>query len=323
MAGWIGQSSAVGWRWTEWVTLIGSGVVLALVVFTQPETHAPTLLRWRAHHLRSLTRDKRFVSQSEIGQEPFLARLGQALWRPVVLTIHEPVIVLITLYMTVVYIVLFTFLIGYDFIFGETYGVSQGVTGTCFAGIIVGVVASLGIIPLMCRWGTRDLQAIKERGGDRLPPEFRLWFCMLGGALAIPVSLFWMGWTARSNISIWSPLAASVLFGYGILCVFVTCYQYIIDMYEVYAASALTSMTLIRYIAAGGMTIAGKWVSLLSLEVGVLTNESGLPIYENLGVAYTLTIMGSVSAALVPVPYLFYIYGPTIRSKSKYAAKNN
>jgi hypothetical protein len=25
--------------------------------------------------------------------------------------------------------------------------------------------------------------------------EFRLWFVMLGGAPAIPIALFWMGWT--------------------------------------------------------------------------------------------------------------------------------
>jgi hypothetical protein len=47
---------------------------------------------------------------------------------------------------------------------------------------------------------------------------------MLGGSIAIPVSLFWMAWTSRPDISIWSPLGASVLFGYGILCIFITRY---------------------------------------------------------------------------------------------------
>lgn len=87
----------------------------------------------------------------------------------------------------------------------------------------------------------------------------------------------------------------------GTLCVFVTCYQYIIDAYESYAASALASVTFIRYMASGGMVIVG------------------IPFYENLGVAYTLTILGCITAALVPVPYLFYKYGHWIRSKSKYA----
>lgn len=41
-------------------------------------------------------------------------------------------------------------------------------------------------------------------GGTRLPPEFRLWYAMFG-APAIPISLFWMGWTAYPHISIWPP----------------------------------------------------------------------------------------------------------------------
>lgn len=41
--------------------------------------------------------------------------------------------------------------------------------------------------------------------------------------------------------------------------------------------------------------------------------------YENLGVHYTLTILGAISAAMVPVPYAFYKWGPKIRSYSKYA----
>ena len=45
----------------------------------------------------------------------------------------------------------------------------------------------------------------------------------------------------------------------------------------------------------------------------------GIPFYKNMGVHWTLTILGVISLLLVPVPYLFYKYGPWIRSKSKYA----
>ncbi|KAK3699145.1 hypothetical protein LTR37_016619 [Vermiconidia calcicola] len=217
------------------------------------------------------------------------------------MTAREPVIMLLALYLTVIYIVLFTFFHGYTYIFEGTHGLSQGLTGLCFLGIVVGLFGASALVPLIYRWAKRDLQKIKEQGGDRLPPEFRLWYAMLGGAFALPISLFWMAWTTRPDISIWSPLAASVFFGYGTLCVFVTCYQYIIDAYESYAASALASVTFIRYMASGGMVIVG------------------IPFYENLGVAYTLTILGCITAALVPVPYLFYKYGHWIRSKSKYA----
>ncbi|CAD0095794.1 unnamed protein product [Aureobasidium vineae] len=213
---------------------------------------------WKAAHLRAITNDERYRAEVEVRMDPFLTRLGRACYRPFLLTATEPIIILIALYLTIVYIILFTFLDGYDFIFGEIHSVSIGVQ------------------------------------------EFRLWYAMIG-APTIPIAMFWMGWTSYPDISIWSPLGASVLFGFGILCIFISSYQYIIDAYEIYAASALASITLIRYVAAGGMTVVG------------------VPFYQNLGVHYTCTILACISAAMVPIPYLFYFYGHKIRARSKYA----
>lgn len=289
MGGYIAEY--LGWRWLDWITLIISGLVLALVVLFQPETYPPILLKWKASHLREMTGDDRYRADIEVRQQSLAHRLKRALYRPFLLTFREPIIILVALYLTVIYIVLFGFLDGYTYIFEDTYGISQGLTGVCFVGIVIGLFGASALVPIIYKWAKRDLAGVKEQGGHRLPPEFRLWYSMLGGAFAIPISLFWMGWTAQPHISIWSPLAASVLFGYGILCVFITCYQYIIDAYETYAASALASITLIRYVAAGGMVVVS------------------IPFYENMGVGYTCTILGALSAALVPVPYVFYKYG--------------
>jgi len=250
VGGFIGESSLVSWRWTEWITLIISGLVLSLLILFQPETYAPILLKWKAHHLRHLTSDDRYRAEVEVRQETFLHRLTHALYRPFILTFREPIIMLVALYLTVIYIILFTFLDGYTFIFTETYNFSQGITGLSFLGLGLGLCLACLHVPLIYIWAKRDIAAIHHQGGDRLPPEFRLWFAMLG-APAIPIAMFWMGWTADAGISYWSPLANSVLFGYGILCVFISSYQYIIDSYEGYAASALASVTLIRYSAAG------------------------------------------------------------------------
>ena len=300
VGGFIGQSSRVSWRWTEWVTLIISGLILILVVLFQPETYAPVLLGWKARKLRELTGDARYRAEIEIRDVAFMKRLGHALYRPFLLTFSEPIIVLIALYLTVIYVILFTFLNGYTFIFTETYGFTQGITGLSFIGIGIGLCLASLLVPLIYVWAKRDTAKMIEQGGSRLPPEFRLWFAILG-APAIPISMLWMGWTAYPDISYWSPLAASVLFGYGILCVFISSYQYIIDSYESYAASALASVTLIRYVAAGGSI------------------EYAIPFYKNSGVHWTLTILGCLSALLVPVPYLFYYFGPKIRKWSKYA----
>lgn len=190
-----------------------------------------------------------------------------------------------------VYIILFTFLDGYTYIFGDTYGFSEGITGLAFVGIAVGLCGASILVPFIYASAKKKLVVIKANGGTQLPPEFRLWFAMLG-APALPISLFWMGWTTYPSISYWSPLLASVLFGFGILTIFISTYQYIIDSYELYAASALASLTLIRYVAAGGMVVVG------------------IPFYENLGVHWTCTILGAISAVMVPgtfSPFLFVV----------------
>jgi hypothetical protein len=120
--------------------------------------------------------------------------------------------------------VLFTFLEGYNYIFAEIHGTSEGITGLCFLGIIIGLFTSLALVPLIYAWAKKEMVKMEEQGHSKIAPEFRLWYSMLGGSIAIPVSLFWMAWTSRPDISIWSPLGASVLFGYGILCIFITRY---------------------------------------------------------------------------------------------------
>ena len=94
----------------------------------------------------------------------------------------------------------------------------------CFLGIAIGLFLASPLVFVVRKISVKAMIRAREEGKDKLPPEFRLWFAMFG-APAIPISMFWMGWTSDSNISIWSPLAASVLFGYGILCVFISSYQ--------------------------------------------------------------------------------------------------
>ena len=83
--------------------------------------------------------------------------------------------------------------------------------------------------------------------------------------------------------------------------VFVSSYMYIIDAYQVNAASALTFATVTRFLVAGGLAVAG------------------VPFYENVGSHWTLTILGVIAMLLAPAPYLLYRWGPLIRQKSHYS----
>lgn len=284
IGGFIGQSSILSWRWTEWIVLIISGALLVSLLLFQPETYEPILLQWKARHLRLLTGDERYIAETEIEHHVrFRNRMVTALKRPFAMTIQEHTIMLWTGYLTVIYLMLFGFLDGYTYIFQQTYNLSQGITGLLFVGIAVGLVfASTTLTPLIFRWARQEIQRSKENSGlgspSRLSPEFFLWYAMIG-APAIPVSFFWMGWTAFPHISIWSPVLSSVLFGCGILSVFISTYMYLIDTYEIYAASALTMITLVRYVASGGMI------------------EISIPMYRNLGPHWALTLLGLIMSS--------------------------
>jgi MFS transporter, DHA1 family, multidrug resistance protein len=42
-------------------------------------------------------------------------------------------------------------------------------------------------------------------------------------------------------------------------------------------------------------------------------------MFVNMKIQWAATLLGCVAAALIPVPIFFYIYGPKLRQKSKWA----
>ncbi|KAK7187010.1 uncharacterized protein CC84DRAFT_718379 [Paraphaeosphaeria sporulosa] len=93
------------------------------------------------------------------------------------------------------------------------------------------------------------------------------------------------------------------MIGADIISIFVSAYMYMIDAYEVNETSVLTIVALVRYLATGGMTVVG------------------VPMYQNFGPHYALTILACISAAAVPIPWALFKWGPRIREKSKYAIR--
>lgn len=156
------------------------------------------------------------------------------------------------------------------------------------------------LVPWLYKRYNRMLAEVKKNGGTRLAPEQRLIFSMIGAPF-LPAGLFWMGWTAYPSISLWPALIATVPIGFAIMGIFVSTYQYLIDTFEAHAASALVGATFVRYVVAGGMV------------------EVSIPMYQNLGVHWTLTVLGAISLTMTPVPFIFFKYGSRIRRYSRHA----
>lgn len=194
------STPGLGWRWLEWIMLIMGGAVLVIISLFQPETYGNLILHWKASILRKETGDERFRAPMEMKRESLGQRLGLSVIRPFAMFYSELIIVLVSCYLTVIYIVLFTFLEGYTYVFGEAYGISEGLTSLCWAGMLVGVLLVGPLVPVVYKITVREYKRHSQTGKlSSIPPEVRLWYAMLGGAPAVPISLFWMGWT--SNVS--------------------------------------------------------------------------------------------------------------------------
>ena len=183
----------IGFAWADWISMLIMGATIIFVLLAQPETYSPLLLEWRAKHLRDLTGDSRYhtehTSVSSLGP-----RLLSNLYRPFVMIWTEPIILIFTFYLVLLYFVLFTFLGGYEAIFTRTYGISTSLTYILWVAMLPGVFIAMVMIPFVYSL-TKKSAAKSMAEGKPLQPEVSLYWAMAGASILMPVSLFWMAWT--------------------------------------------------------------------------------------------------------------------------------
>lgn len=137
---------------------------------------------------------------------------------------------------------------------------------------------------------------------DNGSPETRLQPAMIGG-LCIPLGLFWFAWTSAPSIPWPVSVVGSGFFGVGMVIVWTSVNNYLVDAYKVYAASALAGQVV--------------WRSIFGAVFPLFTPY----MYRNLGLQWASSIPAFMALACAPFPFLFYKYGAAIREKSRYGAK--
>ncbi|KAK2763143.1 hypothetical protein FQN54_009779 [Arachnomyces sp. PD_36] len=110
-------ADATGWRWLYWIQLILSGIAWFLITFTVPETYTPTLLARRAKKMRKAENDSRYVTEQEIDSRPIGEKLRIFFFRPFQLLFLEPIVFLLSLYMSVLYGLLYMYFVAYPIVY--------------------------------------------------------------------------------------------------------------------------------------------------------------------------------------------------------------
>ncbi|KIW26564.1 uncharacterized protein PV07_09649 [Cladophialophora immunda] len=294
IGGFVTQSY-LGWRWTAWITLIMTALFGCIGLVLIPETSAARILQMKAKRLRYETQNWALHAKADESRVNIKTLTTIYLVRPFVMFVQEPILALITAYMSFIYGILYLLFEAYPISFQEQRGWNPGVGSLPFAAFIVGIAMGTGMIAYSTR--TNFTKAFKKHGRvipeERLPP-------MIVGAAVLPIGLFLFAWTSDPHIT-WVPqVLATALLGMGCLSTFWQGTNFIIDCYGFYSNSAIAVNTFVRSIAGAGFPLFAP------------------AMYHNLGVPWATSLLAFLCLVFFPVPVLFYIYGAKIRQRSRF-----
>jgi hypothetical protein len=207
-------------RWSFHILIIWGFLVLIAVLFV-PETFHPVLLARKAEALRNITGNSSYHSASELARasRPLSQALLQSIYRPFQLLLLEPMCLSLCIYTAFLLGILYLFFGAFPLIFSTNHGFVLWQTGLTFLGLVVGLVAALLTNPL---W-QKNYQRLSAKANSNLAegekpqkpePELRLPPAILG-AILIPISLFWVGWTTYPSVYWIVPILGSIFFGAG------------------------------------------------------------------------------------------------------------
>jgi len=287
---------AGGWRWLYWIQLILAAIVWILISFTVPETYAPTILAARAKKLRASTGESDHVTEQDLDLRPFSERLRIFLIRPFQLLFGELIVFLVSVYMSVLYGLLYMFFVAFPIVYQEGKGYSPGITGLMFIPIALGVLCSAACAPLV----NKHYMKLSTKHNGSPPAEVRL-IPMMVSCWFIPIGLFIFAWTSYPHVHWIGPAIGGFPVGFGFIFLYNSANNYLVDSYQHQAASALAAKTFLR-------SFWGASVVLFTIQM-----------YHRLGYQWAGSLLAFISLACCAIPYVFYFYGAQIRKRSRFA----
>lgn len=91
------------------------------------------------------------------------------------------------------------------------------------------------------------------------------------------------------------------LIGLGFTTIFQSALNYLVDTFTRYSASALAANTFLRSVVASAFPIFV------------------LPMFEQLGVEWASTVFACIAAVMIPVPFLFFVWGKKVRARGEWS----
>lgn len=265
--------------------------VLALDLLFLDESYAPVLLVKKASRLRHQTGNWALHAKHE-EWDVSLRELGNKyMIRPFQL-LTTPICFLVAIYASFVYAILYANLAAFPIVFQEQRGWNPLVGSLPFLALLVGILLGAAGNVLNQKQYVKAFRANKNRPVPeaRLPP-------MMFGSVIFAAGLFIFAWTADPKFPWIAPCIGATLLGLGFFTIFQAALNYLIDTFQKFAASAVAANTFLRSMLAGAFPL-------------FIT-----PMLHNLGVGWGVSVFGFMAVALIPIPYVFFVYGKRIRAR--------
>ncbi|PWY98581.1 putative mfs-multidrug-resistance transporter [Testicularia cyperi] len=293
--------SGTDWRWLFWTCTLFSGTCLAIVVFLIPETYAPIILLRKAKRIRKETGDDRYKAPIELVKTDIKEKLHNTLLKPFIMLVQEPMLLVMTIYLSFVYGIVYLLFEAFPFVFTLGHGFNEGISGLMFLPFFGGGVAAVLLVVFYFnpKYG-KTADKLRSEGVQRVPPEQRLYVLMVG-APALSIAFFWFAWTSYPSVSFVSPMMAGSVIGFAVLLAFQGVFTYLLDVYLANAATALAVNTVIRSLAGFGFPLFAS------------------QMYEKLNPQWASSLLGFIALVMVPIPFVLFKFGPKIRAMSKHA----
>lgn len=179
-------SSHLGWRWTLYISAIFSlGNGLLSVLFLE-ETYPPSILVAKAATIRKKSQNGNLRARHEEVDISIANIVDKNFTRPLKLLFTEPIILVMSVYMSFIYGLVYALLEAFSFVFEHVHGMTPAFAGLMFFGLIVGVLLACAFI---LSGHLAYAKKLAENNGVAVP-EWRLAPPLLG-APVFTIGLFW------------------------------------------------------------------------------------------------------------------------------------
>ncbi|KAJ5712709.1 multidrug resistance protein [Penicillium malachiteum] len=178
--------------------------------------------------------------------------VGLVIGPTIEMSFKSVIVCLLCIYVAIVYTIMFILFTTFTTVFEGQYGIPTSTSGLVYLGWVIGsIIGKATYTTVSNRFVARSIAKGTFKPEDRLP-------LMVPGGLLLPRGLIWYGWSAQAEVHWIVPIIGTAVAAIGLTIVFAAPLAYLIDVFTIYAASAIGATVVLRSLCAAVIPLCGQ-----------------------------------------------------------------